>query len=101
MAVAFTFVLWCVSQLTRLRSYIIDYSRPARLSIIFSIIRLANRTVQRQIAYIIAASFGCMWSALLAHKLTLCSFNRCHMTKAFALSQLISQYFLVLSVTTI
>ncbi|OAX40613.1 hypothetical protein K503DRAFT_864469 [Rhizopogon vinicolor AM-OR11-026] len=72
-AVAFTFVLW-----------------PARLSIIFSILRLANHLVQKQVIYLIAVCFACMWFALLAQKLTICNFHSCEMDKTFALSQLIT-----------
>ncbi|OJA09699.1 hypothetical protein AZE42_05570 [Rhizopogon vesiculosus] len=73
MAVAFTFVLW-----------------PARLSIIFSVLRLTNHLVQKQVIYLIAVCFACMWSALLAQKLTMCTFHSCEMNKSFALSQLIT-----------
>ncbi|KAJ8582511.1 hypothetical protein M405DRAFT_561386 [Rhizopogon salebrosus TDB-379] len=72
-AVVFTCVVW-----------------PARLSIIFFIVRLANRPAQRQIALLIAASFACMWCALLAQKLTICNIQSCKMNKPFALSQLIT-----------
>lgn len=76
LTVAFTSVLWA-----------------ARMSIIFSIIRVTNHSnfkVHRQIAYLIAVSFACMWAALLAHRLTLCAYHSCHMGKSVAFSVLIT-----------
>ena len=79
-------------------SYISHWSRAARMSVIFSIIRVSKHTVHRQIIYFIAAFFLCMWAAMLAQKLTVCYLHRCHMGKMVGLSQLISEYFFVFCV---
>lgn len=76
LAVAFTCVQWA-----------------ARMSVIFSIIRIANHSSfkdHRQITYLIAVSFACMWAALLAHRITMCALHSCHMGKSMALSLLIT-----------
>ncbi|KAG0707947.1 hypothetical protein DFH29DRAFT_795843 [Suillus ampliporus] len=76
LTVAFTSVLWA-----------------ARMSIIFSIIRVANYSgskIHKQIAYFIAASFACMWAALVAQKISICEFHSCYMGKSVALSLLIT-----------
>ncbi|KAJ8580188.1 hypothetical protein M405DRAFT_938855 [Rhizopogon salebrosus TDB-379] len=65
----------------------------ARMSIIFSIIRVTENTVtkvHRKITYLIAVSFACMWTALLVQKLGVCHFHSCHMGKPVAFSQLIT-----------
>lgn len=65
----------------------------ARMSIIFSIIRITNHPsleIHRQIAYLIAVSFACMWVALLAHRITMCALHSCNMGKSLALSLLIT-----------
>ncbi|KAG1728534.1 uncharacterized protein EDB91DRAFT_1161922 [Suillus paluster] len=73
--VAFTSVMWA-----------------ARMSIIFSIIRVANRSgykIHKRITYLIAASFVCMWVAVAAQKITTCIY-KCQTTHAVAVSQLIT-----------
>lgn len=63
------------------------------MSVIVSIIRVANhsdRKVHRQITYLIAVSFACMWAVLLAQKICKCIFDSCYMGKSVALSQLIT-----------
>ncbi|KAG1727020.1 hypothetical protein EDB19DRAFT_1833232 [Suillus lakei] len=75
LAVAFTSVMWA-----------------ARMSVIFSIIRIANhsgRKIYKQVTYLIAVSFTCMWAALVAQKLSLCQFHACQMATSVALSHLI------------
>ncbi|KAG1864945.1 hypothetical protein DFJ58DRAFT_912020 [Suillus subalutaceus] len=65
----------------------------ARMSVIFSIIRITNHSnfkIHRQITYFIAVSFACMWVALLAHRITLCAFYSCLVGKSVALSLLIT-----------
>ncbi|KAG0707450.1 hypothetical protein DFH29DRAFT_895806 [Suillus ampliporus] len=62
----------------------------ARMSIIFSIIRVANHKVHRLITHLIAASFACMWAALLVQKVCKCIFHSCNMGNSVALSQLIT-----------
>src|SRR6267154_1566968 len=72
------------------------------MSIIFSIIRITNhsgRKIHKQITYLIAVSFACMWIELLVQKLIMCIFHSCKMFKPVALAQLISQYLFVLSVS--
>jgi hypothetical protein len=71
------------------------------MSIIFSVIRIANHSgckVHKQITYLIAVSFGCMWTALIAQKMSVCEVHSCLMPQSVALSQLISQYLFALSV---
>ncbi|KAG2115037.1 hypothetical protein DEU56DRAFT_761718 [Suillus clintonianus] len=73
-AAAFTSVVW-----------------TARMSIIFSIIRIANPSgdkVHKRITYLIAVSFVCMWAALVAYKITMCTNYSCRMTRTIALLQL-------------
>jgi hypothetical protein len=65
------------------------------MSIIFSLISVANHSgskIHKQITYLIAISFACMWVALLVQKISICIFHSCHMGKSVALSLLISQY---------
>ncbi|KAG1818726.1 uncharacterized protein BJ212DRAFT_1268871, partial [Suillus subaureus] len=76
--VASTSVVWCAS--------------AARMSIIFSVIRVANSSgckYQRWITYLITVSFACMWIAVLIQKNITCVFI-CQMTKSVALLQLIT-----------
>lgn len=76
LTIAFTIVLWA-----------------ARMSVIFSIISVANHSgskIHKQITYLIAVSFACMWAALLAQKISICEFHSCHMGKPVALSLLIT-----------
>ncbi|KAG2137437.1 uncharacterized protein EDB93DRAFT_766693 [Suillus bovinus] len=76
LAVAFTSVLWA-----------------ARMSMIFSIIRISNHSgckVHKWISYLIALSFLCMWIALLVQKINICIFDACQMSDSVALSQLIT-----------
>ncbi|KAG1741458.1 uncharacterized protein EDB91DRAFT_330028 [Suillus paluster] len=75
-AVALTCVLWA-----------------ARMSIIFSIIRVANHSghkIHKWITHLIAVSFACMWVALLAQKIYVCAVQACQMAEPVALSQLIT-----------
>ncbi|KAG2359325.1 hypothetical protein BDR07DRAFT_1336914 [Suillus spraguei] len=68
-------------------------SRAARTSIIFCIIRIANHSgtkVQKWATRLIAASFVCMWVALLVQKVNVCKFQACQMSKPVALSQLMT-----------
>ncbi|KAG1718891.1 hypothetical protein EDB19DRAFT_1649282, partial [Suillus lakei] len=93
LTVAFTSVLWYVSQHTQLHFNLANWSRAARMSIIFPVIRIANHSgckIHKRITYLIAASFACMWVALVAQKINLCQFHRCQMEKSMALSQLIT-----------
>ncbi|KAG0694412.1 hypothetical protein DFH29DRAFT_326966 [Suillus ampliporus] len=65
----------------------------ARMSIIFSIIRVANSSgskTHRRITYLITASFACMWAALLAQKSITCIYRCQTTTHAVAVSQLIT-----------
>lgn len=65
----------------------------ARMSLIFSIIRIANPSGNKnhkRIAYLIAASFMVMWAALVVYKISVCIYYSCRMTKAVALSQLVT-----------
>ncbi|KAG1725331.1 hypothetical protein EDB19DRAFT_1644112 [Suillus lakei] len=74
-AVAFTSVVWA-----------------ARMSIVFSIIRLANFPgckYHKWITYLIAVSFACMWVALIVQKVDTCVFV-CQTTESVALSQMIT-----------
>ncbi|KAG0707948.1 hypothetical protein DFH29DRAFT_994572 [Suillus ampliporus] len=73
LTVAFTSVLW-----------------GARMSVIFSIIRVSGSKIHRQITYLIAASFACMWAALVAQKISRCEFHSCEMGESVALSALIT-----------
>ncbi|KAG2064212.1 hypothetical protein BDR04DRAFT_1110396 [Suillus decipiens] len=69
------------------------WDRAARMSVIFSIIRITNHSIfkiHRQITYLIAISFACMWAALLAHRITMCAVHSCHSGKSVALSLLIT-----------
>lgn len=65
----------------------------ARMSIIFSVIRIANHSgckIHKQITYLIAVSFACMWAALIAQKMSVCEVHSCLMPPSVALSQLIT-----------
>ncbi|KAG2150572.1 hypothetical protein DEU56DRAFT_35874 [Suillus clintonianus] len=65
----------------------------ARMSIIFSIIRIANHSgckIYKRITYLIAVSFACMWAALIAQKMSTCKISGCLMPESVALSQLIT-----------
>lgn len=67
--------------------------RAARMSLIFSIIRTANSSgdkIHKRITYLIAASFMVMWAALVVYKISVCIYYSCRMTKAVALSQLVT-----------
>ncbi|KAG1779441.1 hypothetical protein EV702DRAFT_966250 [Suillus placidus] len=73
--------------------FLTDWFRAARMSVIFSIISVANHSgskIHKQITYLIAVSFVCMWAALLAQKISICEFHSCHMGKPVALSLLIT-----------
>ncbi|KAG1802844.1 uncharacterized protein HD556DRAFT_1227959 [Suillus plorans] len=77
--VTFTFVLWA-----------------ARMSIIFSVIRIANHSGHKflkQITYLISASFACMWAALIAQKMTVCELRSCITLLSVALLELIADCF--------
>ncbi|KAG1858872.1 hypothetical protein F4604DRAFT_1589326, partial [Suillus subluteus] len=66
--------------------------QAARMSIIFSIIRIANPSgynYQKWTTYLIAISFACMWVAILIQKNITCVFV-CHTTKSVALLQMIT-----------
>lgn len=63
------------------------------MSIIFSIIRIANHSgsnIHKRITYLIAASFACMWAGVVAQKITICEFHSCSVGKSLALSLLIT-----------
>ncbi|OAX33554.1 hypothetical protein K503DRAFT_851878 [Rhizopogon vinicolor AM-OR11-026] len=65
----------------------------ARMSIIFSIIRITRYSVskvQRQATYLIAVSFACMWTVILVQKMIVCTYHSCQMGQSVALSQLIT-----------
>lgn len=91
--VGFTCVLWYAY---RCQPYFsTDEARSSRMSMIFSIIRVGNplgSNIYKQVTYSIAASFACMWIALLVLKLKACLHKSCPMAEAVALSQLLSQY---------
>ncbi|KAG1732314.1 hypothetical protein EDB19DRAFT_1912153 [Suillus lakei] len=68
-------------------------SRAARMSIIFSIIRIADPSgdkVHKRITRVIAVSFVCMWVALVTYKINICIHYSCKMNQNMALSQLIT-----------
>lgn len=74
--VTFTFVLWA-----------------ARMSIIFSVIRIANHSGHKclkQITYLISVSFACMWAALIAQEMTVCELRSCVTLPSVALLELIT-----------
>ncbi|KIK40569.1 hypothetical protein CY34DRAFT_49391, partial [Suillus luteus UH-Slu-Lm8-n1] len=76
LAVSFTSVMWA-----------------ARMSIVFSIIRITNQSgcgIHQRITYIIAGSFACMWAGLVAQKINICLFHACQMAGSIALSQLVT-----------
>lgn len=76
LAVSFTSVMWA-----------------ARMSIVFSIIRITNQSgcgIHQRITYVIAGSFACMWAGLVAQKINICQFHACRMAGSVALSQLIT-----------
>jgi hypothetical protein len=65
------------------------------MSMIFSIIRVTKDSasnLHRQITYLIAVSFACMWAAIIAQKMSVCFHNGCQMFRSLALSQLVSEY---------
>ncbi|KAG2115627.1 hypothetical protein DEU56DRAFT_174474 [Suillus clintonianus] len=64
----------------------------ARMSIIFSIIRIAHPScskIHKWITYFIAVSFACMWAAMLVQKVKTCIYA-CQMTQSVAVSQMIT-----------
>ncbi|KAG1775434.1 hypothetical protein EV702DRAFT_973180, partial [Suillus placidus] len=70
-----------------------SWSRAARMSIIFSVIRIARHSGcknYKQITYPIAMSFACMWAALIAQKMSVCELHSCIMPPSVAFSQLIT-----------
>ncbi|KAG1814986.1 hypothetical protein EV424DRAFT_1121891 [Suillus variegatus] len=74
-SVAFTSVVWA-----------------ARMSMIFSIIRIARPSghrYQKWITYLITVSFACMWAVVLVSKDDTCAF-KCQKTMSVALLQLIT-----------
>ncbi|KAH7923934.1 hypothetical protein BV22DRAFT_548896 [Leucogyrophana mollusca] len=74
LSVAFTSVLW-----------------SARLSVIFSVIRIVNpEPGPQRFARWVAASFGAMWIALASQKLYICYHHACLMGRSVAVSQLIT-----------
>ncbi|KAG2078966.1 hypothetical protein BDR04DRAFT_1040729 [Suillus decipiens] len=100
-AVALTADVLCLACLWLdpwLRSWILSVtfaSVPwaARMSIIFSVIRITNYSgckIHKQITYLIAVSFACMWAALIAQKLSMCELHSCIMPLSVAFSQLIT-----------
>ncbi|KAG1858637.1 hypothetical protein C8R48DRAFT_606217 [Suillus tomentosus] len=77
-SVAFTSVVWCAS--------------AARMSMIFSIIRIARPSghrYQKWITYLITVSFVCMWAVVLVSKDGTCAF-KCQKTMSVALLQLLT-----------
>lgn len=90
------FYLRCVVRITVYPvTFLTHWSRAARMSLIFSIIRIANPSgnkIHKRITYLIAASFMVMWVALVVYKISVCIYYSCRMTKAVALSQLVSKY---------
>lgn len=70
LTIAFTTVLWA-----------------ARMSIIFSIIPIANHTgskIHKRITSLVVVCFACMWTALLVQKIRICEFHSCHMADIIA-----------------
>lgn len=76
--VAFTCVLWYVFQPIVMRATVdaqrvCSIGRSARLSILFSIIRLIPFLMKLRVyATMAAVLFGCMWAALIILKITVC-----------------------------
>lgn len=65
------------------------------MSVIFSIIRFVKHSVSkahRQVVYLIAVSFACMWAAIIAQKMSVCNPHSCQMGNSVALSRLISEF---------
>ncbi|KAH7921411.1 hypothetical protein BV22DRAFT_1019406, partial [Leucogyrophana mollusca] len=63
----------------------------ARLSVLFSIIRVANPVPRlRWFAFCIAIAFGIMWLGIVGLKLYVCGRRQCMMRSAVAISQLTS-----------
>ncbi|KAG1741474.1 uncharacterized protein EDB91DRAFT_1130660 [Suillus paluster] len=63
------------------------------MSIIFSIIRVANYSgskIHKQVTYLIAVSFACMWAASVAQKIIICEFHSCYMGESVAVTLLIT-----------
>ncbi|KAG2036067.1 hypothetical protein BDR03DRAFT_470481 [Suillus americanus] len=76
LSITFTSVLWA-----------------ARMSIIFSVIRITNHSgckIHKQITYLIAVSFACMWAVLIAQKTSACKLHSCIMSPSVVSSQLIA-----------
>ncbi|KAG1858147.1 hypothetical protein F4604DRAFT_1527367, partial [Suillus subluteus] len=76
LSITFTSVLWA-----------------ARMSIIFSVIRITNHSgckIHKQITYLIAVSFACMWAALIVQKMSVCKLHSCIMSPSVVFSQLIA-----------
>lgn len=65
--------------------------REARLSMIASIIRIANpRESIRRMSYAIAIAFGLMWIGMLSEKLYDCGTRLCTVTHNVAIAQIMS-----------
>ncbi|KAG2069005.1 hypothetical protein BDR04DRAFT_1056138 [Suillus decipiens] len=74
--VAFTTVLWA-----------------ARMSVIFSIIPIANHSeskIHKRVISLVVVCFGCMWTALLVLKINICKFDSCRMGKSVGISHLVT-----------
>ncbi|KAG2355925.1 hypothetical protein BDR07DRAFT_489488 [Suillus spraguei] len=75
-AVAFTTVMWA-----------------ARMSVIFSIIPIANHSgskIHKQVTTLVIVCFACMWTGLLVQKMSICEFHSCRMGKSVGVSHLIT-----------
>lgn len=74
------------------RPSISHVSRAARMSIIYSILRVANpQGVLRWIVYGIITCFAIMWIALVVGKVLHCEHSQCNMGSDVAIALLISE----------
>jgi len=72
--------------------YISHIARAARLSIVYSILRVANpRNALRRIVYGIVVCFAIMWVALVIQKVFHCEYSRCDMGPDVAITLLICE----------
>ncbi|KAG2358273.1 hypothetical protein BDR07DRAFT_1612023 [Suillus spraguei] len=65
----------------------------ARMSVIFSIIPIANHSgskIHKRITSLVVVCFACMWTALLVQKISICEYHSCRMDKSVAVSLLIT-----------
>ncbi|KAG2355938.1 hypothetical protein BDR07DRAFT_1301790 [Suillus spraguei] len=73
--------------------FLTDWFRAARMSIIFSIIPVANHSgskIHKWVTSLVVVCFACMWTALLVQKIIICEFHSCRTGKSVGVSLLIS-----------